>query len=124
MSPASAINLALRVVMELGVVAGFAYWGVHSADSVVGKVLLGVAAPAAGFGIWGAVDFRGAGDRAELLRLGEELAISGLAALALATSGQLALGIALIAISIVHHVLVYAIGDRLLKAPPGAASAS
>ncbi len=117
MRPVSALNLSLRVLMELGIVAGFAYWGVHTADSAAGKVLLGIAAPVVGFGVWGALDFRGAGRHAELLRLVEELAISALAALALATSGEAALGAALAAVSVAHHALVYAIGERLLKAP-------
>ncbi len=120
MSPLSAFNLALRALMEFGIVAGFAYWGVHSADSLAGKLSLGLAAPAVGFGIWGAVDFRNAGPRAELMRLGEELTISGLAALALVTSGQVALGVCLAAISVLHHGLVYMIGERLLKSPANA----
>jgi hypothetical protein len=110
------INLGLRALMEFGVVAGLAYWGIETGDSTAAKVLLGVGAPAVGFGIWGAVDFRSAGRHAELLRLLEELAISGLAALALFTAGRQALGVALAAVSIVHHALVYATGERLLGA--------
>lgn len=97
--------------------AGFAYWGVNTADGAAGKVLLGVAAPAIGFGAWGTLDFRGAGRHAELFRLVEELAISGLAALALTASDQVGLGVGLAVVSAVHHVLTYAIGERLLKPP-------
>jgi hypothetical protein len=108
-------NLVLRALMELGVVGGLAYWGVHTGDGTVAKLLLGIGAPALGFGIWGAVDFRSAGRHAELFRLLEELVISGLAALGLWVAGQEALGVALAAVSVVHHVLVYADGERLLK---------
>ena len=120
MSSASAVNLTLRAVMEAGIVAGLAYWGVHTGDTTAASIALGVAAPLVGFGIWGALDFRDAGRYAEPLRLAEELLISGLAAAALVTAGQPVLGGALAAVSVVHHILVYAIGQRLLKAPPGA----
>ena len=67
-----------------------------------------------GFGLWGAIDFRQAGRYAEPLRLTQELAISALAAVALYAAGQPALAIALAALSIVYHGLVYASGARLL----------
>ncbi len=120
MSAASAMNLGLRVLMESGLVAGFAYWGVHTGETTAAKVVLGVGAPVVGFGIWGAVDFRGAGRHAEALRLIQELLISGLAAVALYAAGAHVLGLLLAAVSIAHHLLVYAIGERLLK-PTGAA---
>ena len=112
------LNVALRGGLEAGVVSALAYWGVHAADGTAGKVLLGIAAPAVGFGIWGAVDFRWFGRYAEPLRLTEELVISGLAAAALAVAGQPALAVGLAALSVVHHALVYALGDRLLKPGP------
>lgn len=75
-------------------------------------------APTVGFGLWGAVDFHQAGRLAEPLRLVQELAISGLAAVALYLTGQHGLGIARGALSLVSHTLVYATGDRLLKPRP------
>ncbi len=107
-------NVALRGLLEAGVVAALAYWGIHTGESVVDKVVLGVLAPAVGFGIWGAVDFRDAGSLAELLRLLEELVISGIAAVALYTTGQHALAWALALLSLLHHALVYLLGMRLL----------
>jgi Protein of unknown function (DUF2568) len=115
MRPASAVNLGLRVVMETGVVAGLAYWGVQAADGTAGKLALGAGAPLVGFGIWGGWDFRAAGRLAEPLRLVQELVISLLAAAALVAAGQPALGAALAAVSVVHHALVYALGERLLE---------
>lgn len=120
MSRPSLVNLTLRVVMETGIVAGLAYWGVHTGDTTASKIALGISAPLVGFGIWGALDFRHAGPHAESLRLAEELVISGIAAVALITAGQPVLGGALAAVSIAHHILVYAIGERLLKPPPDA----
>jgi Protein of unknown function (DUF2568) len=113
-----AAPLALRAVMEAGIVAGLAYWGYRTGGSTLAKVLLGVGAPAVGFGVWGAVDFRSAGSLAEPLRLVEELVISGLAAGAWYASGQQTIGVALALLSAAYHALVYAIGDRLLRTAP------
>ncbi len=122
--PLSAFNLALRALTELGVVAGFAYWGVHVGSTTASEVLLGVLVPAVAFGIWGSFDFRGA-RHAEALRLLQELLISGLAAAALIAAGQPLLGGLLAAVTILHHGLVYALGERLLKdAPAGARPAT
>jgi hypothetical protein len=123
LSPASALNLALRVVTETGVVAGLAYWGVHAGDTPAAKAALGIGAPLVGFGVWGALDFRRAGRFAEPLRLLEELLISGVAAAGLYAAGRPLLGLALAGVSVAHHVLVYMIGERLLKPQPAGTTA-
>lgn len=115
MSPVQGVTLVLRSIMEAGVVNGLAYWGVHTASGTVGKVLLGVAAPTVGFGVWGTLDFRFAGRYAEPLRLVEELAISGAAAAALYVAGLPVPGAALATLSASYHALLYATGDRLLR---------
>lgn len=109
------INLGLRALMETGIVCGLGYWGYHTGGEPWRRVLLAVAAPLVGFGFWGAVDFRQAGRWAEPLRLIQELVISGLAAGALYASGQHLVAWVLAAVSVVHHVLIYVSGDRLLE---------
>jgi Protein of unknown function (DUF2568) len=121
--------LGLRVLMEVGVVAALATWGVHTGHSTGTKIVYGLGAPALGFGLWGAVDFHQAGPYAEPARLVQELALSGLAAAAWYAAGQPALGIALAAVSVVYHALVYAFRARLLKPrgrplPPESVSAA
>ncbi len=108
-------NLILRVTMECGVVAALAWWGVHTGTSTVTKIVYGIGTPAVGFGVWGAVDFHQLGRVAEPVRLVEELAISGLAAAAWYAAGQRELGIALAALSLAYHTLIYASGARLLE---------
>lgn len=108
-------NLALRAVMEVGIVVALGYWGFGTGDSTGAKILLGIGVPLIGFGLWGLVDFRQAGSLAEPLRLIQELVISMLAAVAWYVAGQQVLGWALGAVSIVHHILVYAAGERLIK---------
>ena len=104
------LNVGLRAIMEFAIVAGLAVWGYHFSG-----LALAIAAPVAGFGLWGAVDFRHAGAIAEPLRLMEELIISGLAAAAWYAAGQHILGAALAILSIAHHALVYLLGGTLLK---------
>jgi hypothetical protein len=115
MTAVQRVNLLLRVSVEVGVVVALADWGVHTGEGTAAKIVLGVAAPLVGFGFWGAVDFHRF-RLAEPLRLIQELAISGLAAVAWYAAGRHILGILLGALSIAYHALVYASGQRLLKA--------
>lgn len=108
-------NLILRALMELGIVLGLGYWGFRTGDSIGMKILLGIGAPLLIFGFWGLVDFHQAGSLSEALRLVQELVISGLAALAWYTAGAPVLGWALALVSIIHHALVYLLGERLVK---------
>lgn len=59
------VTLVVRVVMETSVVAALAYWGYQTGSSIPMQVVLGIAAPLVGFGIWGTVDFRRFGRLAE-----------------------------------------------------------
>ncbi len=114
MKRSEALNLTLRAILEFGVVVGLSYWGFTVGSSTAAKIGLGIAAPVLLFGFWGAVDFHKA-RYGEWLRLGQELAISGLAAVALYAAGQLVLGVALAALSVAYHASVYLSGERLLK---------
>lgn len=78
-------------------------------------MVLAVVAPVLVFGFWGLVDFRRAGRFAKPLRLVQELALSLLAAAALYFVGQPVPAWILVAVSVAHHALVYALGERLLK---------
>jgi Protein of unknown function (DUF2568) len=108
-------NVALRGVMEFGIVAAMGYWGYQAGSSLVPRVLLAVLAPLIVFGFWGLVDFHQAGRLAEPLRLVQELLICGLVAIALYAAGQPAFAWAFGLIAIVQHSLVYLLGDTLLK---------
>ncbi len=108
-------NVGLRALMELSIIVALGYWGYKTGESTSAKILLAIGAPLLGFGFWGLVDFRKAGSLAEPLRWIQELVISGLAAFAWYMAGSQAWGWALGGISIVHHVLVYLLGETLLK---------
>lgn len=108
-------NLFLRVSIELGIVAALGYWGFETGQSPIGKMALGIGAPLLAFGIWGFVSPRKGPAVNELMRLIEELAISGLAAVALYATGKHTLGYAFGLATIINHALVYVLGGRLLK---------
>ncbi|MEJ2614963.1 MAG: YrdB family protein [Ignavibacteriaceae bacterium] len=108
-------NLVLRSLMEMGIIAGFGYWGFQIAKGNIMKIILTICVPVIIFGFWGLVDFHKAGKFSESLRLLQELIISGSAAVALYAAGQHLWGWILALLSIVHHVFVYLVGDTLLK---------
>ncbi len=109
------ISLVLRWIMEMGIVLGLAYWGFQTGGSPAVKILLLIAAPVVLFSFWGFVDFRWMGKAAEVVRLVQELAITGLVAAALIAAARPVFGWLLAAVSIVHHILVYLTGDRLIR---------
>ncbi len=108
-------NLTLRAIMETGIVLAFAFWGYHLANRESIKILLAILAPLVVFGFWGLVDFHQFGHSAELLRLIQELLVTAAAAFVLYITGMKVLCWLMVAISILHHTLVYILGGRLLK---------
>ncbi len=111
----SKLNIILRAIMELGIVLASVYWGLHTGKSESTKIILGISTPILIFGFWGLVDFHNAGSIAEILRLLQELILSFLATAAFYLAGQHALAWILAGLSIIHHALVYMLGETLLK---------
>lgn len=109
------INLTLRAIMETGIVLAFGYWGYHLANSAFLKILLMILIPLLVFGFWGMVDFHNFGRYAEPLRLTQELLVTSAAAFVLYLTGRFAFCWIMISISVLHHILVYATGGKLLK---------
>ncbi|WP_160036902.1 YrdB family protein [Paenibacillus sp. An7] len=109
------INLTLRGLMELGIVIAFAQWGYHMGKTTGFSVLLSITAPLVMFSIWSLFDFRNVVSTPEPFRLVQEMFISLLAAVAWYISGHRMLGLALAIISIIHHIMVYALGYKLLQ---------
>jgi multisubunit Na+/H+ antiporter MnhC subunit len=108
-------NVGLRGLMETAIVIGMAYCGYHLGHQVAWKILLAVLFPLLGFGFWGLVDFHRFKKYGELLRLFQELLVTGLIAAALYILGAHNAGWVLAMLSIVHHGLTYLLGERLLK---------
>ncbi len=115
LSTVKLFNLALRAVMEFGIIVALGYWGFQAGESKTARVLLSIGMPFVGFGFWGLIDFRKAGPFAEPLRLIQELVISGFAAFALYIVEAKGPALILASVSLLHHVLVYRSGETLLK---------
>ncbi len=111
----SMANVALRGVLEAGIVVAFATWGWSADGGTPVRTTLAVLAPVLAFGFWGAVDFRFAGRHAEALRLTQELAVTLLAATALYAVAHPVPAALLLAVGVVHHLAVYLLGERLLR---------
>ena len=109
MSGLKALNLAIRFfVVELGALAGAAYWGFES-TSGAGQLWLTVLAPVVVIVVWGL--FIAPKARVQLPKqaaLAIELVLLGLVAVGLSLAGPVWLGIAYAAIALVSGLVNYA----------------
>ncbi|GHO86096.1 YrdB family protein [Dictyobacter formicarum] len=101
-------NMALTFFLELGALAALGYWGFHNGQGVIGKVALGIGAPALAaviWGMWGAPK-----SQWQLHGLGYlllQIVFFGSAALALYVANQRSLGIAFALIFVLNCILTY-----------------
>jgi hypothetical protein len=109
------LNLVIRVLVEIGVLIGPMCYGYQLGQNMMVKILLSFIAALLVFGFWSLVDFHQCGRNAELFRLLQELILSALAAFFFFKAGLHRTGWILAVLSVIHHVLLYLLGDRLLK---------
>ncbi len=103
-----ALNLAVRFGMELGMLAIFGYWGFKSGGSPWMRWLLGLGAPLLAAVIWGMLMAPKAPWRQqEAASLLLEVALFGLAGLALYASGQKNLTLWFGVIYLINRALMY-----------------
>ena len=105
------INEAIRFLLELCMLAAFAYWGSRTGDSTAIDVLLAVVTPLAAATVWGIW----CAPRSERRlppksRIPLELMLFALAAVALAAAGATALAIAF-AVAVALNTLLLHAGD-------------
>ncbi|MCW5851997.1 MAG: YrdB family protein [Anaerolineae bacterium] len=87
------LNLALRFLLELCILAALAYWGFQTGDGLPARLALGLGAPLLAAVVWGLFVAPASRRRVPLpWRLLLELAIFGSAVAALAAAGQPTLG--------------------------------
>jgi len=99
-------NLALKFLLELGALAGFAYWGSRTGPTAV-NVLLGVGAPLAMVVVWSRWAAPRASHRlAGRARIALELSVFALAAIALIAAGAPALAAIFAALVVLNAVLL------------------
>ena len=107
------LNLALRFILELIVLAALLLWGFRSSDQLIVQLLLGVGAVAIGIAIWGTFVSPRAPRRLEdPARVALEAIVFGAGSLAFVASGQLLLGVLLAASAAISIALMFAWGQR------------
>jgi hypothetical protein len=106
--PAHAANLALRFLLELAALGAMAFWGVHTGQSVVGDVALGVGAPLLGAVVWGTLAAPRSPRRLRGAALvAVQLCVLGGGAVAVAAAGRPLLGALFAALIVVNTVLLH-----------------
>jgi hypothetical protein len=102
------INLALAFLLELAMLAAYAYWGFQTGTTTILKVVLGIGIPLFVAVVWG---FFMAPKAPKHLQGAAYLALKvvlfGLAIVALIVVGNRALGIVLAAMFVINTVLLY-----------------
>ncbi len=105
---AKSINLALAFLLELAMLAAFAYWGFHTGGAVLEKILRGIGVPLLVAVIWGL--FMAPNSRRRLQGasyLAVKVILFGLAVLALIAAGQLLIGLVFGAVFVINTGLLY-----------------
>jgi hypothetical protein len=108
----TAANAALRFLLELCMLAAFAYWGSRATTTTPANVAIAIAAPLAAAATWGAfLAPRSKTRLPEPRRIPLEVALFGLAAAALAAAGVPGLAIAFGITAAVNTVFVHLLGE-------------
>lgn len=106
MSALKRVNLALSWLLEIAMLAAFAYWGLRTGSSLWLKLLLGIGAPVAVIFLWGVLLAPRSGRRVQsTLGLVLSLALFYLAALALYQAQQPALGAVMLIAAALNRTL-------------------
>jgi Protein of unknown function (DUF2568) len=101
-----ATNLALKFLMELAAIAAFGYWGATTASGAW-AILLAIAAPGAAVLLWGLFAAPKSAQRLPpATRIPFELAVFGLAALALFAADSSVAAIILVLVAILNSLLL------------------
>ena len=107
------LNLALRFLLELCMLAALAYWGYHAGDGLLMQLVLAVGAPLVAAVIWGLFIAPRASRRlADPARLLLELVLWVAAAVGLAAAGQPTLAAIFAVVVAVNLVLGMVWGQR------------
>lgn len=107
------IALVVRFVLELGMLAAFAYWGFTATDATALNIVLGIAAPVLAAIVWGT--FLAPRRRTDLpipARVVIELVVFGLAAVALLAAGQPTWAIVVAVVAVAQRAALSALGDH------------
>jgi Protein of unknown function (DUF2568) len=106
------INLALAFLLELALLAAFAYWGFQTGSSTLVKILLGIGLPLLVALIWGIFM---APNSTRHLQGGAYLALKallfGLGVAALMAAGRTTLGVLFAVVVVINTILLFIWGQ-------------
>jgi hypothetical protein len=103
------LNLAVRFLLELCALAALGFWGFHTGQGAITKILLGIGAPLLMAVVWGAfVAPRAARRLHEPWRVLLECIIFGVAAVGLIAAGQPTLAWILALVFVLNRILIIA----------------
>ncbi len=108
------VNLAFSFLLELLMLAAFAYWGWYTGSGTVVKIILAIGVPLVAATVWGI--FLAPRSTRRLTGLPYLIvagAIFGLAALGLAAAEQPGWGLALALAFVINHILLAVLGDTI-----------
>lgn len=101
-------NLALRFLLELGVLIALGYWGFHTGQTTIVSIVLGIGAPVIAIVVWALL---GAPKAPWYLkgvwRLLLEVVFFGSAAVALFVADQRLLGVVFALVFVLNTILIY-----------------
>ncbi len=101
------LNLGLAFLLELCMLAAFAFWGFYTGETTLMKVLLGLGIPLVVAVFWGVfLAPRAARPLPKTLNLAAKVVIFGLAAVALVAAGQPGLGWILAGVFVINLILL------------------
>jgi hypothetical protein len=107
-----AANMGMRFVLELCMLAAFAYWGSRTGTSTALNVALAIAAPLAAAAVWGVwMAPKSARRLPESRRIPLEIVLFGLATAALADAGATTAAIVFGVVAAIDTTLVHLWGE-------------
>ncbi|MEZ4671640.1 MAG: YrdB family protein [Anaerolineae bacterium] len=101
------VNLALAFLLELGMLAAYAYWGFNASSETVIRIVVGIGLPVLAATIWGIfLAPRSSRRLTRNPRVAAELAMYALAALALAAAAQPTLAVTFAVVVVINVTLL------------------
>lgn len=101
------INLAVRFLLELCILAALGYWGFHIGKSLFLKAAVGIGAPLLAAVVWGTfLSPKASIPLPRLQGLLLEIAVFGLAAAALYAAGRPALCAVFVVIAVINRIFL------------------
>ena len=106
------LNLLLRFLLELCMLAAAGYWGFKTGNATIAKLALGIGAPLVAAVVWGTfVSPRAPVELPAVLVVVLQTLVFGSAAAGLAATGHRTLALVFVVVVVINAVLIYVWGQ-------------